>query len=314
MPQSREAVRLEPGPTCVQQARRWAGGVCREMEREDLLDAAELGVSELVTNALLHASEPIFVRVRGTRAHPRFEVSDGSKVPPTLSAPEPDPLDEDDDEFAFLMTVGRGLGLVAMNSAAWGADITPEGKVVWFEPIPEPRLDADLEGEVFDITLTTGEIDRVPVLFVRLRGMPLAQYRDFRRQYSDLRREVRLLSLAHQSDYPLAQELSRVFDLFENHIDHAGIAGSVEAGLAAGRATGDFVLTVGQPAADLSHQMRDLLDLADAFCRTQRLLSLARTEQQRDFQRWFLGEISAQSAGTAPTPWVAPSSPAWHAS
>ncbi|WP_447644734.1 ATP-binding protein [Nocardioides zeae] len=70
MPQSREAVRLEPGPTCVQQARRWAAAVCRDMEREDLLDAAELGVSELVTNALLHATEPVTVRVRGTRAHP----------------------------------------------------------------------------------------------------------------------------------------------------------------------------------------------------------------------------------------------------
>lgn len=313
MPQSREAVRLEPGPTCVQQARRWAAAVCRDMEREDLLDAAELGVSELVTNALLHATEPITVRVRGTRVHPRFEVADGSRVPPSVSPPEPEP-GEDDDEFGFLLTVGRGLGLVAMNSAAWGADIVPEGKVVWFEPVPEPRLDADLEGEVFDITLTTGDIERVPTVFVRLRGMPLLQYRDFRRHYGDLRREVRLLSLAHQDDYPLAHELSRVFDLFENHIDHAGIAGSVEAGLAAGRATGDFMLTVGQPAADLSHQMRDLLDLADAFCRTQRLLSLARSEQQRDFQRWFLGEISAQAAGEAPTAWVEQRSASSHAS
>ncbi|GAB3071189.1 ATP-binding protein [Nocardioides zeae] len=314
MPQSREAVRLEPGPTCVQQARRWAAAVCRDMGREDLLDAAELGVSELVTNALLHASEPITVRVRGTQAHPRFEVSDGSRVPPSLSVAEPEPDLGDDDEFGFLLTVGRGLGLVAMNSAAWGADIVPEGKVVWFEPVPEPRLDADLEGEVFDITLTTGDIERVPTVFVRLRGMPLLPYRDFRRHYGDLRREVRLLSLAHQDDYPLAHELSRVFDLFENHIDHAGIAGSVDAGLAAGRSTGDFLLTVGQPAADLSHQMRDLLDLADAFCRTQRLLSLARSEQQRDFQRWLLGEISAQAAGEAPTPWVEPRGESWHAS
>lgn len=315
MPESRSSLHLEPGPTCVQQARRWVSGVCRRLGRDDLVDAAELGISELVTNALLHAEPPIDLALRGTPAHPRIEVFDGSRVPPVLTMT---PVDEDfadlDDELGLLMTVGRGLGLVAMNSSAWGADITAEGKVVWFEPVPEPRLDGDLEGQVFDVTMTTGEIERVPTFQVRLQHMPLAQYRDFRRGYSDLRREVRLLSLAHEDDYPLARDLSRRFDLFDDHVDNAAVIDSVASQLSNGRSHGDIQLTVGKPAADLSHQMQDLLDLADAFCRSQRLLSLARSEEQREFQRWLLGEISAQAAGSTAAPWRDPETSSSHAS
>ena len=46
--------------------------------RDDLADAAQLGVSELVTNAILHADPPIAVRLGGTRSHPRVEVHDSS--------------------------------------------------------------------------------------------------------------------------------------------------------------------------------------------------------------------------------------------
>ena len=50
----------------------------------DLVECAEFGVSELVTNAVLHGTPPIKVRVRGTWEHPRVEVIDGSTEPPIL--------------------------------------------------------------------------------------------------------------------------------------------------------------------------------------------------------------------------------------
>jgi hypothetical protein len=49
--------------------------------------------------------------------------------------------------------------------------------------------------------------------------------------------------------------------------------------------------------------MLELMDLADEFCRSQRLLSLARSPHQREFQRWLLGEFIRQAAGEAPTGW-----------
>ena len=50
----------------------------------------------------------------------------------------------------------------------------------------------------------------------------------------------------------------------------------------------------------------ELLDLADDFCRQQRLLSLARTAEQRRFQSWFLGEFVRQADGEEPLPWTEP--------
>ncbi|MFW6772827.1 ATP-binding protein [Nocardioides sp. CPCC 205120] len=302
MPQSRDAVRLDPGPSSVQHARRWAAAACREMGREDLVEAAELCVSELVTNAVLHAEPPISLRVRGTREHPRLEVFDGSHQPPVFT-----PMAEGDvdDELDLLLTVGRGLGMVAMNSAAWGADITPEGKVVWFEPVAEPRLDGDLAGEVYDVTTAPSAPDADDRYVVHLAGLPAAAYRDFRRHYSDLRREVRLLALAHEDAYPLARDLSRLFDTFERQIDHAAAAAGVEATLAAGHDRVDVDLTVGEPAGGLAEQMLELLDLADAFCRAQRLLSLERSAAQRAFQQWLLSEVARQGRGEQPAAWAA---------
>ena len=74
MPLNREPLPLEPDPQSVKRAREWVGDVLERLGRDDLVDSAELGVSELVTNAILHADPPITVRVRGTRNHPRVEV------------------------------------------------------------------------------------------------------------------------------------------------------------------------------------------------------------------------------------------------
>ena len=49
----------------------------------------------------------------------------------------------------------------------------------------------------------------------------------------------------------------------------------------------------------------DMLDLADEFCRQERLLSLARSEEQQRFQRWYLGEFVRQGRDQDPLPWAA---------
>ena len=55
VPLNRPALALGSGPRSVQDARRWVVGTCQDIGRDDLVECAELGVSELVTNALLHA-------------------------------------------------------------------------------------------------------------------------------------------------------------------------------------------------------------------------------------------------------------------
>jgi len=47
----------------------------------------------------------------------------------------------------------------------------------------------------------------------------------------------------------------------------------------------------------------DLLDEADDYCRTERLLTLAAPRQEVHARRWFLTEIARQCSGMAPRSW-----------
>ncbi|MCH0566296.1 ATP-binding protein [Streptomyces sp. MUM 2J] len=87
-------------------------------------DVAALLVSELVTNALRHATGPIglrLVRPDGLRNVLLVEVSDPLPDPPR----ERDARPEDE--------TGRGLQLVASAAHRWGTRPGEGGKTVWFE-------------------------------------------------------------------------------------------------------------------------------------------------------------------------------------
>jgi hypothetical protein len=272
-----------------------------DIGRTDLVECAELGVSELVTNAVMHGADPIQVRVRGTREHPRVEVRDASVERPIL--PGPLGLDPDDD---LLLTFGRGLSIVARSSDAWGAEIESDGKVVWFAPAAELAEDDGVEGVINgpDVDEIVVEIDD-PVE-VRILGVPLRLYVGFQQHFRELRREVRLLAIAHEADYPLAKSLSDLFGTLERQLrDGIGLS-DLEGALAQQAEIADLFVRMPREAATTLRSFVDLLDVADEFCRQERLLSLARTEEQREFQRWFLGEYIRQAAGALPEPWVEP--------
>jgi len=296
VPLNRPALSLGSGPRGVQDARRWVVQTCRDIGREDLVECAELGVSELVTNALLHATPPLTVRVRGTVEHPRVEVHDGSPEPPMMpSAGEA----EDDD---LLLTFGRGLGIVARCATAWGVDLEEDGKTIWFAPATQPGGDP-VEGVV------TGEppvIEREPSpdeLRIDIVGVPLRMFVEFQRHYRELRREVRLLALAHETDYPLAKDLSELFGALERDLREGIGADQIEQAISSGSATADLHVAMPHPTAATIGRFIELLDLADAFCREKRLLSLARTPDQQRFQRWFLSEFVRQERGEVPLAW-----------
>lgn len=297
MPLNRPALALGTGPRGVQDARRWVAATIAGLGRHDLVESAEMGVSELVTNALLHGEPPIQVTVRGTADHPRVEVRDGSPESPVLpSTSQPPDLDD------LLLTFGRGLGIVARASAAWGADLEDDGKVVWFTPAPE------LSEEGAEGVITGGDTvehpaaddDRIELL---IADVPVAAYVAFQRHYRELRREVRLLALAHEQEYPLAKTLSDLFGSLERVLRHDLGAEQVAAARATGGAVTDLKVVLSTADAVGMQRLIDLLDLADAFCREERLLSVARTPEQEAFQRWFLGEVVRRGAGEEPIAW-----------
>jgi anti-sigma regulatory factor (Ser/Thr protein kinase) len=289
---------LDASPRSAADARRWVGSICRQIEREDLIECAELGVSELVANAVLHGAQPIVVRVRGTASHPRVEVHDGSIEPPVPATA--DAVDPDD----LLMTFGRGLSIVARSALAWGASIESDGKVVWFEPAPGMREDG-VEAEWVVDRLSEVVADPVPesAVTVRLLGLDMALLAGLRLQYFELRRELRLLSMGHLSDYPLAADLTAMFVTFERQFPaeyHLQIKQALDAGVA----SADLEFRMLPEAVSIILTMGEMFDLADAFCRAERLLATARTPRQREFHTWQLNELVRQLSGQDATSWA----------
>ncbi|MEZ3177639.1 ATP-binding protein [Streptomyces pimonensis] len=111
-------------PGTVRAARGAVRDQLRIWDLDDIVDLAALLVSELVTNALRYATDPIGVRL--TRPTDLggillVEVSDPLPEPPHERVARPE------DEG------GRGLQLLASASRRWGTRPGTVGKTVWFE-------------------------------------------------------------------------------------------------------------------------------------------------------------------------------------
>jgi len=228
------------------------------------------------------------------------EVRDSSVEAPILPS---DPLEKPETDD-LLLTFGRGLTIVARCADAWGAEIEDDGKVVWFAPAAEF---ADGDGVPGVITGVDHQLRPGPTrerVRVEIKDVPLASYVAFQHHFRELRREVRLLSLAHESHYPLAKSLSDLFGSLDRQLrDGIGVE-QIDAALAQGLESTDLVVHMPRATAATLHRFVELLDLADEFCRAERLLSLARTSEQRKFQVWFLKEFVRQAQGEPPLSWL----------
>ena len=108
-------------PASAGMARRFVEVAMGDAGLDALTYTATLLVSELVANAVLHTNTPVEVVVRPTGEGVRVEVRDGSRSLPVRK------------NYSTLSGTGRGLMLVERMASAWGAEATPNGKVVWFE-------------------------------------------------------------------------------------------------------------------------------------------------------------------------------------
>jgi two-component sensor histidine kinase len=84
-------------------------------------DLAGLLVTELVTNAVRHATGSYSVGVELVDGHLHIEVADRSPTPPVHIQPETGRVG------------GWGVHIVAELASAWGVESTGDGKVVWFD-------------------------------------------------------------------------------------------------------------------------------------------------------------------------------------
>ncbi|MDQ1048241.1 ATP-binding protein [Streptomyces sp. V4I2] len=117
------SVEYDPRPSAVREAR---AEVRRQLEgwgladREEVLDAAELLVSELATNALLHSASRFRLTLTAAHGVLRCEVADSGRRTPQVLA-------------AGASESGRGMFLVDALALRWGCHQDGPGKTVWFE-------------------------------------------------------------------------------------------------------------------------------------------------------------------------------------
>jgi len=85
----------------------------------ELRDTIELLISELVTNAVIHARSDVELTISEHGARIRVEVSDTNPQMPAIREPD--------------AASGRGLRLVDALADRWGTIGRADGKTVWFE-------------------------------------------------------------------------------------------------------------------------------------------------------------------------------------
>lgn len=100
-------------------ARRFVASSLRE--GDEVAELAVLLVSELASNAVLHARTPFELVVDNDETRLRVEVHDDSPALPTLK------------DYVAESVTGRGLHMVATSADNWGFEMQDGGKFVWFE-------------------------------------------------------------------------------------------------------------------------------------------------------------------------------------
>ncbi|QOV36902.1 sodium/proline symporter PutP [Streptomyces ferrugineus] len=113
---------LPSDPAAVAHARGLAGEQLSRWGMDELTFTTELIVSELVTNAIRHATGPVCLRLIRDRGL-ICEVSDASSTLPRLRHART--TDEG----------GRGLLIVAQLAQRWGTRYTTAGKIIWTEQV-----------------------------------------------------------------------------------------------------------------------------------------------------------------------------------
>ncbi|MCW2545160.1 MAG: hypothetical protein JWM40_2712, partial [Frankiales bacterium] len=231
------------------------------------LEDAKLVVTELVTNALLHGEAPLTLRLQKDDGLVRIEVQDASRVLPVVPR-----------ENLEAMT-GRGLGLVAALSSAWGVEPVLEGKVVWasLRTDGDSRQELGLAPEIDVESLLHAWPDDAAnaekLYTVRLGSVPTSLLLAAKSHIDNVVREFELVKTDHEREgianngVPgrLIDSVTRSFASARTEIKRQAVEAA-----ARGAVETDLVLRQPASAAEAGEEYLAALDEADRYARAAR--------------------------------------------
>jgi anti-sigma regulatory factor (Ser/Thr protein kinase) len=305
----------------------------------DVVSAAELCVSELVTNAILHAGTPVQIHVTAVADGIRISVQDGSPVMPLRV------------RHSRTAATGRGLALVTAVSREWGVDLRAGGgKTVWcelattFEDVTDEAAllaawDDDVDWDDLDVrrAQAADQADRADhpggpgrrnradrpqgaddgriegcVVYLRY---PVVLSMRLQEHYEALTRECQLLwAAAHRSGTEVAQRAEvplRLAQLAEElAVRYAVTRSEPERQRLEAFARGDEATTlVYEVIPQLKEQilvLREVLAEMDEYSRRNALLTLSTPPDIDALTGWLLEEYLRQADGHPPRQWDGP--------
>ncbi len=261
------------------------------------VEAAQLAVSEIVTNALVHAGTPITLRVHLDVAGIRVEVADGSPHAPVRR------------NYSTTSGTGRGLKMLDRAVDRWGSLPDGDGKVVWFEirSAETPADDDAGHAAGSEASLRAGPQETITI---ELLNVPLLMHSAWQEHASAVLREF-LLVRVEDEDLDIFEAHAQASDamnlLYEQvpapelgDDPQALMAGALEPVVSQERLT----LSVPRDSVDSFETLDDLLHQAVALGEARVLLVPPTQPEIRDMSSWLCRQVRDQHiAGSPPVPW-----------
>jgi anti-sigma regulatory factor (Ser/Thr protein kinase) len=299
---------LRPVPESTPLAR----GVVRQLLDgeldENALDTAELCVSELVTNAILHASTDVELSVTLARRRVRLAVRDQSSQLPTL------------ERHTRTASTGRGLAMVIAIADAWGIERHDHrGKTVWCELAEDSphTVDLDIQDVLDTWELTFNDVpertDDSPGdghgRTVSLIGYPVKLGLALQEHYDAVVRECQLLAAPRRESAsalpPNLVELARA--LAVRYPAELSLIARPDPRRVAAEARGDERVDLeyawSEDNVPLLQWWQHIFDEVDSHARAGDLLVPGISDELARLRGWALTEFTEQPRGAAPRPW-----------
>jgi PAS domain S-box-containing protein len=305
---------LEPRAISARLARVFLADLLRSSGDERWLEAAQLALSEVVTNGVLHAHTDLVVTARVHSDHLRVEVRDLSpRMPVQRTGQETEGGDA---------TTGRGMGLVSALTAECGVHpVLPVGKVVWFVVRDSDELSADDLLAAWDVDELLATVpaaqDEASSTTVVLRGLPPTLYLVARDRHIALLRELALHAAAHPETAPVDSELAEkartwVSTAVSEALEDARAAGLARRPLPAGHPASlpdvppvlDVPVRLPRDGQSAVLALQELLDGGERLARAGRLLLRPGLPEMVALRDWICDSLVAGLGGVEPGPWA----------